>query len=49
MSLIEKINLLLQFQGFYANGYVELDALALASKIEQKLRTAKTPFPVTRI
>jgi hypothetical protein len=44
-TLIAKIDLLLQFQGFYAKEFVELGALALAAKIDRKLQTAKVPFP----
>jgi hypothetical protein len=44
-TLIEKIDLLLPFQGFYAKEFVELGALAVAAKIDKKLQTAKTPFP----
>jgi hypothetical protein len=45
--LIEKIDLLLRFQGFYMPEFVELGALALATKIEKKLQSAKIPFPTT--
>lgn len=45
MNLAVKIDLLLQFQGFYAKEFVELGALALAAKIDRKLQTAKIPFP----
>jgi hypothetical protein len=44
--LIEKIDLLLRFQGFYMPEFVELGALALAAKIDKKLQTAKIPFPI---
>jgi hypothetical protein len=45
-ALIEKIDLLLRFQGFYAKEFVELSALAMAAKIDKKLQTAKIPFPI---
>jgi predicted DNA-binding helix-hairpin-helix protein len=46
-TLIEKIDLLLRFQGFYAKEFVELGALAVAAKIDKKLQSAKIPFPTT--
>lgn len=49
MNLAQKIDALLECQWFYtyADGYFSLEAAALATKINAKLLTAKTPTPPT--